>query len=330
MNTKRLSFYVATVSGLASLTCLGTPSPGPANEAERTDFVQVIYDSSPRLAESKIEARIDDHIATLTGTSDTIDEADYAVSIALATDGIFGVVNRIAINPDPDGSADLSTRTEAVFATTDLLDASNVVVTSREGAMTLEGTVSTFDERELARELASRINGVQEIENRLEISFIQPRSEIAIQKQLQLQFSDDPLFDLLPVNILVNGGTVTLNGSVGSLDEKERLMRTSLVTGVMNVDASKLEINSDLRMEGMADKNYQPSDSMKVARLVFDADPRVRGADIQLEMIGGTMILNGSVPNRTAIKAAEADARGVPGVLGVVNRLQVKTELGIR
>jgi len=76
---------------------------------------------------------------------------------------ITGLASHAIHLEDPNRSADLTAKVEAVFATTDLLDASNLVVTSQAPSINLEGTVPAFDERELA----SRIHGVQEIENRM-------------------------------------------------------------------------------------------------------------------------------------------------------------------
>jgi osmotically-inducible protein OsmY len=53
-------------------------------------------------------------------------------------------------------------------------------------------------------------------------------------------------------------------------------------------------------------------------------DNRVDSTDIKVEVANGTVTLSGKVPNYTARRAAELDARIVPGVLSVKNLLTVE------
>ncbi len=53
-------------------------------------------------------------------------------------------------------------------------------------------------------------------------------------------------------------------------------------------------------------------------------DGRVNAADILVEFKDGTVVLEGAVPNYRAKQAAEADARAIPGVHEIENRIQVR------
>ncbi|MFC7338212.1 BON domain-containing protein [Haloferula chungangensis] len=329
MKTNRISLLTAALLGISPMLVLGTPEPGPSTDQGYAEFLKVAYDSSPRLEGAVIDIQVEDHIAILSGQVETIDQAEFAASLAITTNGVYGAVNQLKISPE-QSEPELVRVTREALDKSKAIDPSRIQVSQSGNTIILKGEVSTYDERELAREMVSRIKGVHRIENQLSIEFADVRPEEAIQEQLLIQFHDDPLFDMLPVNIKVSDGTATLSGQVGSLDEKNRLERTSLVTGVMSVDSSKLQINSDLRMEGMGDKPYMPSDSLKVANLVLEADPRVDASSLQLEMQNGTILLSGTALSHKARHAAEDDVRGVPGVLGVVNQIEVSSSLSKR
>lgn len=67
----------------------------------------------------------------------------------------------------------------------------------------------------------------------------------------------------------------------------------------------------------------------QVKRKVIDHlywDERVDAAVVKVEVANGRVTLSGAVPNDMARRAAVNDARAVPGVIGVRNRLTVRPE----
>jgi len=322
MNTQ---LWICSLWAAAALTLGATPSPLPLTPKDREHFLETLCETSPRLEGAEITVRLDDHVAILDGTARSIDQSDFASSLALAMQGLYGVINRIEVGPVRTDSEALAAEIRRRLRDSRALRAERVRVEVDAGRATLSGSVSTLDEREIARELASRVEGVRSIDDRVRIDFRHVRSDEAIRRQLQLRHQDDPLFDLLPVRVEVRAGEVRLSGRVGSRDELERLARTAWVTGVTAVDASGLAIHRDLAMPGMEDKDYHPSDSLKVVRLLLETDERIDASAVAAELRNGTLTLSGELPSPAARHAAERDARGVPGILGVRNLIEVRS-----
>jgi osmotically-inducible protein OsmY len=67
---------------------------------------------------------------------------------------------------------------------------------------------------------------------------------------------------------------------------------------------------------------HSPLEKDVIARL--EADPRIAdSAEIAVVGDGGTVTLRGTVERLSQRRAAEHDARGVPGVYEVINHLKV-------
>ena len=161
------------------------------------------------------------------------------------------------------------------------------------------------------------------VDNRLVIDFRKPRTDAQIAKQLDFIVQDDPVYAGLHLLPEVSGGVVSWEGEVGSRGEFDRLIRQSYVTGVIEVEASGLTVNGDLMMEASEDKNYSPSQCMEAFHAAMEHDPRMDASDILAEIHGGVIILKGTAETQEISDAAERTARGIPGVLGVDNRLTV-------
>ncbi len=69
----------------------------------------------------------------------------------------------------------------------------------------------------------------------------------------------------------------------------------------------------------MEDKDYHPSDTLKVVHLVLEADDRVDASRVEIGLQDGLMTLRGRAANPAERRAIESDVRGVPGVLAVRN-----------
>jgi osmotically-inducible protein OsmY len=137
----------------------------------------------------------------------------------------------------------------------------------------------------------------------------------------------DAYVDDAMVNVRVANAHVTLDGTVGSLAEKNRAHRDAWVAGVRAVDSSELDVRWWARDDRLRTRKYVSRSDDEIEAAVNDAflyDPRVYSFEIDVETDGGYVTLRGTVDTLKAKRAAARDARGVVGVWGVNNMIKVR------
>jgi osmotically-inducible protein OsmY len=95
------------------------------------------------------------------------------------------------------------------------------------------------------------------------------------------------------------------------------------VAGVSEVKGEGLEITRSLSMEGMTGKVPAPNATRQALNAIFAHDKRLKGTDITIDLDGRTLTLGGTTASPEVKVNAESDARGVPGVEIVINRIVV-------
>ena len=318
------NFATRSALALTALTLAhATPELVPQDDAGLAEFVGMTFNADERLAGESIRISVDNGIATLTGRVATLNQAERAVERSKSVEGIRAVVSRIKVAAARTGddalAAEISRRLSAV---PDTLQAGAVTVSVRKGVATLDGRVTTWDEQELARELASEVPGIAIIDNRLEATGRGRRSDRAIRWQIERDLNDDPLNDGLNLSVSVNDGRVSLSGEVGTRGEKDLLARRAGVAGVTTVSTAGVDIVRSLSMEGMTGKTPGASATLAALEAALRSDKRLGNALIQPDLDGRVLTLHGTVRTAELKAAAESTARGVPGVEIVVNRIQ--------
>ena len=324
MNTSTLTRSAKWMLLAAAIgTATATPEPGPSGDESIADFIAMDVKGDQRMVGSKVEVSTENGIATLTGKALSLDQSERAAASALTIDGVRAVINQIDIMDPVASDATLAERTMERLRESKALDSSriNVIVDGRRGV--LLGKVGSWDEQELAREIATETIGLNEIDNRLEVTFDTLRTDPAIQAQIVYQVNDDPLYQGIDVNVEVNEGVVRLAGQVGSTSEKDQLINQSYVTGVTQVWADDIMINTDLAMEGMGGKVPTEDATLAAFNDAISDDPRLKRADIRAEVDEKVITLTGTAPNIDSKAAAESTARGLAGSWIINNEIQV-------
>ncbi|MFT4175742.1 MAG: BON domain-containing protein [Luteolibacter sp.] len=300
---------------------IATPEATPTAPEEVARVIEMDVRADMEMRDTEIRVTLRNGIAVLEGKVATLNQSERAMERALATIGVRAVANLVEIQPAREP---LKSEVRSSLRSQVLLDASNITISENQGRVVLAGTVGTWDEQELARELVSRVAGVWAIDNRLEVTYEGIRTDAQIQAQLKEMIADDPLYAGLDLTATVKEGVVSLNGKVGSKAEMDRLIRRSYVTGVFEVQTGKLSIDPDLAMEILTDKELTPEQTLATYQEVLELDPRVDAASIKASLHEGVMTLRGHVRDMREKDAAEANARGVPGVDKVSNELRVR------
>ncbi|HKQ74342.1 MAG TPA: BON domain-containing protein [Blastocatellia bacterium] len=167
------------------------PSDASARENSRVADLEIHADLRERMAASKhftgseIQVSVKDRVVTLTGRTQTPMQKTGAEQLARSLPNVVNVVNQLTVtNPgaaqvEASGVSEQVSRDKelanqvsfALFIERDnFINVGAIKAESRNGDVTLSGTVSSRAERALAERVARSVNGVGSVSNRLAVS----------------------------------------------------------------------------------------------------------------------------------------------------------------
>jgi osmotically-inducible protein OsmY len=202
----------------------------------------------------------------------------------------------------------------------DRVDASDVGIDVTEnGTVELKGTVPNYTAKSAACHNAWMTPGVSNVLDRMTVAYPSVRElpkgkELAdnVLKVLTLTSS----VDSTDIEVLVDGGVVTLRGSVESYWKKIRAEEfASEVLGVTDV-MNELAVVPTGRFR---DRDVAANLVKAYGRSLY-LDPE----DIHVEVKNGVVTLRGVVPNWTALRIAVDHAKYTPGVRAVLDSLRIE------
>ncbi len=217
-----------------------------------------------------------------------------------------------------DGDKELRKQVVAALRFDDRLDAANfdLSATSRDGVVTLSGTVDQPWRKYRAGWIASRVPGVQQVINRILVEPPSPRTDKEISAELYSAFVHDPYLDERTIQADVENGIVRLRGQVPTLVHKR-------FAGVLAWwCAGVRDVINDLSVEHPEpDTNEELGEAIAAA---LDMDPLVDGGTVAVHVTGDHHVtLTGAARSPEEREAAENDAWCVVGTRSVDNRLEV-------
>ena len=191
----------------------------------------------------------------------------------------------------------------------------DIAVGVHQGIVTLGGFVDSYADKGKAEELAGRTKGVRAVANEIEVKLPEDAkrtdAEIARAALGALKWHVTVPHDR--VRIKVEDGWLTLEGQVRSYPEKraaEHALR--YLTGVRGVlNRITLEVQATPR-----DLRKRIKDALHRA-VELDAE------QISVAIDGSTAVLEGTVRSYAELQDVERAARKAPGIIDVVNRLEV-------
>ena len=273
-----------------------------------------------------IDVETKEGVVTLSGTVDNILAKERAEIITETIVGVRSIVNLIEVDPIERKAKELKQDIERALLLDPATDSYELDVNVDEGNVMLTGSVESWAEKQLAAYVTKGVKGVKELENNIKIDYEDDRIYSEIKAEVERQLEINPLVDAGLIDVNVNVGIVTLNGTVGSMMEKTRVYNDAWVAGVKDVDDSGLEV--DFWAEDEDKREMMPiKTDEEVEEAVNDAllyDPRVFSFDIAVDADNGLVTLTGEVDNLKARRAAGQDARNTAGVWSVDNMINVR------
>ncbi len=298
------------------------------DDADIVDAIEDQYFFDHAVNTNKVDVVVNNGIVELTGEVNNIKAKERATSIAELVKGVRSVSNRIEVDPPVSLSdEDVENQVRSALLNDPATDLYELLVSVEDNFVTLSGTVNSYQEKQLAADVAKSVKGVKGLDNLVNVDYKASRNDYEIENEIRAALKWNEKIDDGLIQIDVNDGDVSLSGSVGSAAEKTNALYTGYVAGVRSVDNSDLEVQWWLKDEDLRKfKDADVSDA-EIEQAIYDAaiyDPRINMFDITAEADLGWVTLRGDVHNLSAKNAAEMLAENTFGVIGVTNRIKVK------
>ncbi|GJL79324.1 MAG: hypothetical protein NPINA01_23130 [Nitrospinaceae bacterium] len=270
-------------------------------------------------------------IVTLAGSVDNLLAKKRAVKIAQTIRGVRSVIDKISVVPIERTDDEIQKNIKRALSWDPATDSYEIEVEVNNGQVALIGDVDSWQEKQLASQVAIGVSGVKEVKNEMVINYKSVRPDVEIRADILRRLESDVwIYDSL-IRVSVENGNVTLTGAVGSVAEKQRAGLLSWIAGVKKVDNSNLNVNAGIDDETKRENTvaFQSDDKIKAAiKEAHLYDSRVNAFNLNVEVDRGFVTLTGAVDNLKAKRSAEKNAKYTVGVWGVKNNLKVRPKDG--
>lgn len=227
--------------------------PEPKSPGWITTKIQSQYYLHPGLKPWNIDVTTNGNgIVTLTGLVDNTADRDEAVMIARNTDGVTGVSDRLRVKGDTaatTGVVDkaagnindtwITGKIQARYFLDDAVKGREINVDTKDGVVTLRGTVDSYSERLAAASIARNTDGVKEVRDELMVAAPankeggkvaqeagkvrdavgtagQKIEDTWITTKIQAKFFMDDQIKSRKIDVDTKNGVATLNGAVST------------------------------------------------------------------------------------------------------------------
>lgn len=208
----------------------------------------------------------------------------------------------------------------------------------REGILVLEGTVKNIGAKKLAYRAAKKIAEDRPLSDQMRVASADPGEDGALRDEVCNLLLEEPVFQEYGLRIIKDGrsetmrepreapnrilevlvrdGTVTLNGSVGSLSHLR--MAEALIWWTAGCEVVDNRLTVDPPEE---DNDGELADAIL---MVLEKDPFVHAGQLLISVRDRVVTLDGYVASEEEKHLAVMDAWCVPGVEDVIDHIQAR------
>ncbi|MGE0710535.1 MAG: BON domain-containing protein [Planctomycetota bacterium] len=324
-------------------------APALADEAERAapppagqefpglvEAVRFAWEQDPWIEATRLELReTAPGELSVSGTAADLLACERACTLARAYEGVRGVQRRLRVQQDSLPAEELERALRAALAADYATRSLRLEVRVDGGEVTLKGDVPSAGARALVVELASRVRGVEALEDELSARPPEARGDAWIRDTVRAVYANQTTADLRGVIVEVRESRVTLSGTLRAPGDLFLARTLAEVEGTRAVDASRLRIHWVRSARPAAARRAWTSTSvpageertpdLALAERVFQRltqHPRLANQpEVMLTVRAdrGVVRLGGKVPCLAARELCARLARETRGVQGVTN-----------
>jgi len=199
------------------------------------------------------------------------------------------------------------------------LEATQIGVTVKNGIVTLSGTVDSYLKKSIAENAARRVGGVKAVAEDIEIKYSDSltKNDSEIAEAIINALKWHSAINENKINVKVENGVVTLNGGV-----EWEYQRSAAVSQIENLVGVRRIINN------IEVKGSQPVKDIKERiREALHRSASIDAEKIDVKTKGDTVTLSGTVRSWTEREDAENAVWSAPGIINVVNNLEIEEEV---
>lgn len=274
-----------------------------------------------------IDIEVNNGVVTLSGTVDHLLARDLAEETAASMKGVQKIENRLIARPVIRNDGDIQDDVIDALAVDPATESYEITVSVDRGVVDLDGQVESLAESNIATKVAKSVKGVVGVVNDISVDFDSSRSAEEIKAEIVRSLELNPTLKEGQIDVKVEGATVTLSGTVGSLTEKREATLEAWTAGVRKVNNNALIID----WEEIANLIESEPDAFKtdaeIKEDVKDAllfDPEVLSTRVNVDVENAVVTLTGTVDSYNAKRIAEQNAEKILGVRRVKNYLLVR------
>lgn len=234
-----------------------TQTPDIKTDAELEQDAKDALLYEPRVASFELNVQVENGVASLSGTVDNFRAKRAAEEAIKGVSGIWRVRNYINVRPEPIYSdQEIADNVRSALQRDPLVDRYEITVSVVNKRVHLYGNVDTYSEKWQAEDVASRVNGVADVQNSLEVDYEWTwKSDQAIEEDVRSEYFWSLFVDGEDILVTADNGEVILTGNVDSWSEHQAAVDNAFeagaasVTSYLNIEGSPWSSDSPRHYE---------------------------------------------------------------------------------
>ncbi len=233
--------------------------------------------------------------------------------------------------------ARITARIETMFMLNRHLSPFNINTTTKDGVVTLSGSVEDEVQKDLAGELADSVDGVKSVNNQVIVmgtvisrkpkrGWRQKVEDKTISASVRTRLIYHKEFRGFRIGVKTENNVVTLFGVVGSEAQKQRIGAIAFDTRGVAAVKNNLTVRPKEKLSQVQNVGRQVSDEWVEKRVetALMLNRHISLRDLNVEVDDGLCMLTGTVDSETQLELAGAIAQSIHGVRQVKNDVRVR------
>jgi Predicted periplasmic or secreted lipoprotein len=224
-----------------------------------------------------------------------------------------------------DDRIESTARNSYMFKT--YLQADDIKIESRDGAVTLTGIVADNFNKSLAQETVAGIPGVKSVDNKLEVKGTPPtaNSDAWIRDRVKITLMFHRSVSAGTTAVDVKDGIVTLRGDAASQAQKELTTEYAKdVEGVKDVNNLMIVSKTSTKTKTSIGEDIDDASITAQVKMTLLYHRSTSAINTKVETKRGVVTLYGKASNAAELNLATKLANDVNGVKGVKNRMTIE------